>query len=80
MFSVIFGFAGYTISQFIVLIIIFITGIFNTGIMDLFKSNMLITNETIKLLMTLATISYITVITLMNIVCKIEFNKGVNIE
>lgn len=80
LFLVIFGFVSYMISQFIVLIIIFITGIFNTGIMDLFKSNMLITNETIKLLMTLATISYLTVIILMNIVCKIEFNKGVNIE
>ena len=79
-FSVMYGFACYMISQFIVLLIIFIIGIFNTGIMDLFKSNMLISNDTIKLLITLAIISYLSVITLMNIVCKIEFNKGVNIE
>ena len=80
LFSVMFGFSSYMISQFIVLIIIFITGLFNTSIMELFKSNMLISNDTIKLLITLAIISYLSVITLMNIVCKIEFNKGVNIE
>lgn len=80
LFSVIFGFASYMISQFIVIIIIFIIGLFNTSIMELFKSNMLISNDIIKLLITLAIISYLSVITLMNIVCKIEFNKGVNIE
>ena len=78
--SVLFGFIAYLLSQGIVLLLIFIVGLFNSGIMNLFTSNILLDTSSFKLLIVLASIVYLLIITLMSIVCKKEFNKGVNIE
>ena len=79
-FSISYGFISYLLSQSVILILMFIVGFFNTDIMDLFKNNILLTPDSIKLLIILAIILYSLIIGLMNLICKKEFNKGINIE
>ena len=79
-FSVLYGFIAYIISQSIVLLSVFIIGLFNKSVMDLFKSNILLDTNSFKLLFLIAIILYLIIIILMNLLCKKEFNKGVNIE
>ena len=78
--SVLFGFITYLLSQSIVLLVVFIVGLFNSSIMNLFISNTLLDTNSFKLLIILAIIIYLLIIILMSIICKREFNKGVNIE
>lgn len=79
-FSALFGFITYLLSQSIVLLTVFIVALFNSEIMNLFKTNILFTNDSLKLLFILSIAAYIVIIILMNLICKIELNKGVNIE
>ena len=79
-FSVLFGVISYLISQSIVLLLVFIVGLFNSSIMNLFTSNILLDTSSFKLLIILAIIIYLLIIILMSILCKKEFSKGVNIE
>ena len=79
-FSVLFGFISYLLSQSIVLLLVFIVGLFNSSIMNLFKNNILLDTGSFKLLIILSIIFYLVIIGLMSILCKKEFNKGVNIE
>ena len=79
-FSVLYGFISYLISQSIVLLLVFIVGLFNESIMNLFKSNILLDTSSFKLLMFLSVILYLFIILIMSIICKKELNKGVNIE
>lgn len=79
-FSVLFGFISYLLSQSIVLLLVFIVGLFNNSIMNLFKNNILLDTNSFKLLIVLSIIFYLLIIGLMSILCKKEFNKGVNIE
>jgi len=78
--SILFGFISYLLSQSIVLLSIFIVGLFDSTIMALFKNNILLNTSSFKLLIFLAIIIYLIIIGLMSIMCKKEFNKGVNIE
>ena len=79
-FSVLFGFIAYLLSQSTVLLLVYIVGLFDNSIMNLFKSNILLETSSFKLLIFLSIILYIIIIGIMNIIGKIEFNKGVNIE
>ena len=79
-YSVLFGFIAYLVSQSIVLFLVYVVGLFNPSIMDLFKSNILLDTNSFKLLIILAIILYLVIIFLMNLLCKYIFNKGVNIE
>jgi len=79
-FSVLFGFVAYLLSQSIVLLLVFIFGLFNSNIMDLFNTNILLNANSFKLLMYLSIILYLIIIIVMSIICKKQFNKGVNIE
>lgn len=79
-FSVLFGFITYLLSQGMVLLVVFIVALFDSNIMELFKSNIILNNNTIKLLFILAIAVYLLIIGLMSIICKKEFNKGVNVE
>ena len=79
-YSVFFGFLAYLLSQSMVLLLVFIFGLFNSDIMNLFKSNVVFTNTSFKLLIFLSIILYVVIISLMNILCKKVLNKGVNIE
>ena len=79
-FSVLFGFVAYLLSQSMVLFLVFIVGLFNESIMNLFTSNILLDTRSFKLLIFLSIFLYLIIIGLMSILCKKEFNKGVNIE
>lgn len=79
-FSVLFGFIAYLLSQSIVLLLVYIVGLFDSSIMNLFTSNVLLNTTSLKLLIFLAILFYLVIITAMSLICKKEFNKGVNIE
>ena len=79
-FSVAYGFGAYLVSQSLVLLLMYITGFFYSGIMDLFKNNILLDTTSFKLLIIISIILYIVIIIIMNLVCKKLLNKGVNIE
>ena len=79
-YSVFFGFIAYLLSQSTVLLLIFIVGLFNQSIMNLFTSNILLDTSTMKLLIVLVIIIYFIIILLMSLLCKKALNKGVNIE
>lgn len=79
-FSVLFGFVTYLISQSIVLLLVFVVGLFNSNIMNLFKSKILLDTNSFKLLIILSVILYLFIIIIMGIICKRVFNKGVDID
>lgn len=79
-FSVFFGFISYLLVQSIVLFLVFIVGLFDKSIMDLFKSTILLDTGSFKLLIILSIIIYVLIIGLMSVLCKKLLNKGVNIE
>ncbi len=79
-FSVLFGLIVYILSQTIVVLFIYITGIFDKDIMKLFTSKELIDTGSLKLLIIISIIAYTLIIFIMNLICKKELNKGVNIE
>lgn len=79
-FSVFFGFISYLLAQSIVLFLVFIVGLFDKSIMDLFKSTILLDTGSFKLLIILSIIIYVLIIGLMSVLCKKLLNKGVNIE
>ena len=79
-YSVLFGFIAYLFSQSLVLFLVFIVGLFNSNIMDLFKNTIILNSDSFKLLVILAILIYSLIIGIMSIVCKRVFNKGVNIE
>ena len=79
-FSVLYGFIIYIISQSMILLQLFITGLYNSKVMDLFRSNVVMETSTLKILLILAIIFYIFVILFMNVISVITFNKGVNVE
>ena len=80
LFSVIFGILSYFISQGLVLFLVFIFGLFNKGIMNLFTSNLMMDVDTFKLFIFLVIIIYLLIIVFMSVVCKYMLNKGVNLE
>ena len=79
-FSVLFGFISYILSQCVVVLLIFILGLFNSDIMNLFKSNIQLNPSSFKLLAIIVILIYIIIIGIMSFICKKIFNKGVNIE
>ena len=79
-FSVFYGFIAYLLAQSVVLFLVFIVGLFNKSVMDLFKNTVLLDTQSFKLLILLSIIAYIIIIFLMSLLCKKIFNKGVNIE
>jgi len=79
-YSVLFGFAAYTSIQIFVLAGVFIVGLFNANIMNLFKSNIITSTETLKALMYLAMILYTICIAIYYFVNIKLFKKGVNVD
>ena len=79
--SVLFGFIIYLVAQTLVLGLVFIYGLFDEAVMELFKSGTIsIDVNAFKVLAILASILYLVIIFSMSIVCKKLLNKGVNIE
>ena len=80
-FSVLFGFVAYLVSQSVVLGLVFVYGLFDPTVMELFKTATInIDVNAFKVLGTISGILYLILIFSMSIVCKKMLNKGVNIE
>ena len=80
-YSVLFGFIIYLIAQLLVLGLVFVYGFFDSSVMELFKTATInIDVNAFKILAILSAILYLIIIFVMSIICKIELNKGVNIE
>lgn len=77
--SVLFGLIIYFTMQTLILVIIFIIGLFNQQIMNLFKTNN-ITPNLLKQMLSLSTIIYIIYNIILYIIGKNTFKKGVNID
>lgn len=77
--SVLFGLIIYFTMQTLILAIIFIIGLFNKEIMDLFKTNN-ITPNLLKQILSLSTIIYIIYNIILYIIGNNTFKKGVNID
>jgi len=79
-FSVLYGFGAYMITQLFALLSIFVVGIFNKDLMDLFFTNEIINVDIIKLIIYLAIFIY-TITLIINYIINIKlFNKGVNVD
>ena len=80
-YSVLFGFIIYLLSQTIILGLVFIYGLFDSSIMELFKTATVnIDVKSFKVLAIVSSLLYIVIIFMMSILCKNELNKGVNVE
>ena len=80
-YSVLFGFITYLIAQGLVLGLVFAYGFIDPTVMELFKTATInIDVNAFKILAVLSAILYLIIIFVMSIICKIELNKGVNIE
>ena len=80
-FSVLFGFIIYLVAQTLVLGLVFVYGLFDTTVMELFKSGTIsIDVNAFKVLAIVSSILYLIIIFSMSIIGKKLLNKGVNIE
>ena len=80
-YSVLFGFITYLVAQSLILGLVFVYGLFDSSIMELFKiATISIDVEAFKVLAILSSLLYIMIIFIMSILCKKELNKGVNVE
>ena len=80
-FSVLFGFIIYLVAQTLVLGLVFVHGLFDPTVMELFKSGTISINvNAFKILAIVASILYVVIIFSMSIIGKKLLNKGVNIE
>ena len=80
-YSVLFGFIIYLAAQTLVLILMFIYGLFDPSIMLLFKTTTInIDVNVFKILTIVTSLLYLVIIFIMSILCKKELSKGVNIE
>ena len=78
MYSVIFGFLVYILSQLFVLLSLFITGLFNKNVMNIFTSSIIDFN-TIKIIVMISILVYILIIAMLNFISVKELKKGVNV-
>lgn len=80
-FSVLFGFIIYLVAQTLVLGLVFVYGLFDSTVMELFKTGAInIDVNAFKVLAIVASTLYVVIIISMSIICKTIFNKGVNVE
>ena len=80
-FSILFGFISYLISQNLVLVLLFVYGLFDPIVLELFKTTATsIDVDSFKVLAIVASILYMVIIFAMSIVCKKLLKQGVNIE
>ena len=77
-YSVIFGFLVYILSQLFVLLSLFITGLFNKNVMNIFTSSIIDFN-TIKIIVMISILVYILIIVMLNFISVKELKKGVNV-
>ena len=80
LYSVFFGFGTYLLLQSITLLALFLFGLFNSEIMNLFFTNEIVNLELLKMLMYMAIVTY-TILIIITWGLNINFlNKGVNVD
>ena len=80
-YSILFGFIIYLLAQTIVLALVFVYGLFDPSIMELFKTTTVnLDVQAFKVLAIVTSLIYLIIILIMSMLCKKELNKGVNIE
>ena len=80
-YSVLFGFIIYLVAQSIILGLVFLYGLFDSSVMELFKTGSINIDVTaFKTLAILSSLLYVIIIFIMSILCKKTLNKGVNVE
>ena len=80
-YSVLFGFIIYLIAQTIILSLVYVYGLFDPSVMQLFETgNIAIDTSAFKTLAIISALLYLMIIFAMSIICKKLLNKGVNIE
>ena len=80
-YSILFGFIIYLFSQTLVLALVFVYGLFDSSVMQLFKATTVsIDVQAFKVLAIISSLLYLVIILIMSLLCKKELNKGVNIE
>ena len=80
-YSILFGFIIYLLVQTLVLILVFVYGLFDSSIMEFFKTTTInVDVNAFKILAIVTSLLYLVIIFIMSILCKKELNKGVNIE
>lgn len=79
-YSILFGFITYIITQIIVILIIFIIGLFNQDIMNLFFTSEVINVDMIKTIIYLAIVIYTVIFVIGYIINLKLFKKGVNVD
>ncbi len=79
-YSVIFGFAVYTITQIFVLIVIFLAALFNKDLMNIFITSDIVNVDILKMVIYLSIIVYTVTFVIGYIVNLKLFKKGVNID
>ena len=80
LYSVLFGFGVYIVTQIFVLLMMFIVALFNKDLMNLFYTTEIINVGVIKLIIYLAIIIYTLTLVILYIVNVRLFNKGVNVD
>ena len=78
--SVIYGFITYMLTQSLTLVIMFICGLFNKDIMNLFTTNNIINIDVLKFIMYGAIFIYIIYIIIYYILGLKLFKKGINVD
>ena len=78
--SIIYGFITYILTQTLTLIIMFIFGIFNKDIMNLFTTNNIINIDILKIIMYGAIAIYVIYIIIYYIIGLKLFKKGIDVE
>ncbi|MBQ7137020.1 MAG: hypothetical protein IJO43_03500 [Bacilli bacterium] len=80
MFSILFGFGTYILTQFFTILVVFGVALFNKDLMNLFYTMDTLSISTIKLCIYLAIIIYTLNIFILYFVNSKLFNKGVNVD
>lgn len=79
LYSVVFGLVTYFLSQMVVLLSLFIFGIFNKDVMNIFISNQ-ISNSILKMLIILSICVYLLIIFIEKFIAKKLLKQGVNVD
>ena len=79
-YSVLYGFGVYMGTQIFAVLALFLVGLFNNEIMNTFITNTLISVDTIKLIVLIATITYTLSLIILYVVNIRLFKKGVNVD
>ena len=79
-YTFVFGFVAYLITQLLAIAITFLTALFNKDLMNLFYSVEVLNVDTIKLCITLAAGVYLANIIILYFINRKLFSKGVNVD